>query len=597
MKQMDKWARQGYPGDFELTFLDAEGNPMKSSDARKVVDKDWNKLSTRREAPPEQSKVARLPPSETLDDVRTEVGKLLEAIAQHPEQIRGESGNRLGLLNDTISQMSLQYVAKYNSEQDNDEDKVESLIDQRVPDVRIVQMIVEFAEHLIRSGENDLNGVPQVAVEYDLLRVSLKRAGHPDEWFNIIETIVKQKAELARNFMRENPGRDYHEHPDFWQADLVTWLVEKINTTGHHTSSQFTAHPMGSEGMASSQQPVTPQGSSSDGATPSMPSEQVEMEGVTSHGASTEQFPLSGNSSATSAESVLDKKVLYEGQHRSVGGVRPKGFGYQYLVRTNDETAANPFWLLIAASRFGRGEAKNYLDEGGYLVQTTKKNRDADRKKKNWVEGLEEHIGDRLGSDFVMKGIATAPRESGVNHTLWPDQIIQGHFKEQDPKLSRFYAFHTLAGKWGPSYVDELILKHMNENGFPMQAAPTKPRLPRSKPGQVRSAGIDREGTTLFGEQTTPMGRKPAGNHRADGGWTIPETTNDTASLQAFKTSIMTEVETRLEDQRRALQADFSQKMTAGFESQKADMASTKTELASLTQQITLLMTRLQVQT
>jgi hypothetical protein len=611
---MKEWADSGYPGDFEHEFLNKEGKVIMKEDGQVAhyppqdVNTYWSKRKYRKEAAPEQSKITRLPPSETMDNILAEAGELLKKTAKNPEQIRGECGNRLGVLNDTIAKLSADYVAKYNSGKENEEDKIESLTDQRIPDVRIMQMIVEFVEQLVTSGKDDLEGASEVMAEYNLLQIALKRAGHPMEWFNLIETTVKQKVELARN-LTNNLGTDYHGHPDLWEADLKAWLINKVETRGHHTSSGITTAPLGPEGSASNQQPATPggpfsgnattsalsdqsgmegvasngpstaqtpvsEGPFSGNATTSALSDQSGMEGVASNGASTAQPPVSEGPSSASVESILTKKVLYEGQLRSVGGVRPKGYGHQYLVRTNDETETNPFWLMIAASKCG-GEAQNYIEQGGYLVQTTKAKRDADRKTKNWVEGLEEHLLNRLGNKFVMKGIATEPRESGAKHTLWPNQIIQGHFQDEDAKVSRFYAFSTLAKVWGQSYVDELVYKHMVDNRFPMQAAPTKPRQPRSKPGQARSVGTElRQDEPIHSrEQTNFMGKPSAKNYRADGGWTVPEKQDDTLSLQALKESIMTEVEGRLEDQRKVLQADFSQKMTAGFESQKADMA------------------------
>lgn len=597
---MIAWAESGYPGVFKPTYLDKSGKEITDKDGQavqfppNVKDEYWSKQKHAKEAPPDQSKVLRLPPSKTMDNIRAQAGVLLERTAQHPDLIRGECGEQLGKLNDTISNISAEYVEKYNSRVETEEERISSLTDQRIPDIRIFQMIVEFVEQMVSTGQDRLGDFPGIEKEYDLLKKIMSQAGHPPEWFDMIATTVSQKVALARKFNNEAPGRDYHEHADLWQSDLKSWLIKKVDTGERHSSNRIKAHQVESGNPASNQQPVSSEGPAPEVLRSPEPPNEGGMEGISKNVASTGQAPGVGGATAAPANPVLAEKVLYDGDLRSVGGVRAKGFGHQYLVRMNDETEANPYWLMIAASTFGKGEAKNYLDNGGYLVQSSKKKREADRKTRNLVEGTEEHLANRLGSHFVMKGIATEPRTSGSEHSNWPNQIIQGHFTDQNPIESKFYAFSTLGCAWGRKYVEEKVYKHILDNKFPMQAAPEKPRKPRSKPGQSNAVKVD-SGTNEGSEtknQGNFMGKNAAHHDSANDGWILPVSQESETSLKALEERIMTEVSRRMETQSEKLQNEFSQKLAAGFESQKADMASQKNDIAELTSLMKTMMAR-----
>jgi hypothetical protein len=492
---MEKWAKSGYPGVFKPTFLDKEGKEILGENGQpihsppNVIDEYWTKRKLGKEAAPEQSKVIRLPPMKAMDDIRAEAATILGVMVQDPEKIRGEGGKRLGTLNDTINRISADYVADYNSRKETEDEKIGSLIEQRVPDIRIIQMIVISVEQMVLTGKDDIDGIPEVMGEYNNLKVAIDRAGHPSEWFDWIAIIAKQKLESAKDFKNQNPGRDYHEQEGLWRSDLATWLAEQVNTNGQYTSSTTRFPRIESEDPASNQQPSSSVGPVLEHATSSEPRSEVGMEDAPTNVASTGQSPSLESAAAslpseTSSRSVPTQTVRYQGMQRPIGGVRSTGPNrYQYLVQVNDVEAVNPFWHVVASGKL-TGDAGKYLEEGGYLVKATESTKT--EEKNNSVEGdIKDLKGKRL-CDFSMKGIAVIPRETGKGYINATMHIVQGHLTAEGPEKSRFYTISILAKafKKRREAIQEAIEEHMEKNDFTLQAKPLECHTRKRRPGK-----------------------------------------------------------------------------------------------------------------
>ena len=540
--RMMEWARSGYSGAFQPTYLNEDGSEIMGKDGEavhsppNVEDEYWSKQKHAKQAPPDEDKLLRLPKTKAMDDIRAQAGALLQETAEHPDLVRGECGKQLGTLNETISEISADYIETYNSSVGTEEERISSLIDQRIPDIRIFQMIVEFAEQMVSTGQDGLGEFPDAKKEYDLLKMTMSRAGHPPEWFDMIETTVSQKVLLARKFNNETPGRDYHEHPDLWQSDLRDWLIQKVDAGERHSSNRTKAHQVNSGNPASNQNPVSFDGSAPEDVRSSEPPSEGGMEGITTNMASTGQSPgvagataipgpstsagPTGPSTAApvpstlttplppkiSGGSVLTQTVRYKRALRLVGGVRNLRLNaFQCLVQMNDENAVNPFWHIVAAGKLNFDPVK-YLEEGGYLVKGTKSTRE--EEKKNSVEGGVKDLKGYKLSAFKMKGIAVIFRESGEGYQNNTMHIVQGYIEAEGPEKSKFYTISTLATAFGKhnQAIHEAVEEHMEKNNFPLQAKPLARPTARPRRGKRFSRGeSEDEGIDIEHESDGPL--------------------------------------------------------------------------------------------
>jgi hypothetical protein len=544
---MDEWAKSGYLGDFKPTYLDREGNIIMGEDGHvmstppDVEDEYWSKQKHAKQAPPGEDKLLRLPKTKAMDDIRAQAGALLRKTAEHPDLIRGECGEQLGTLNETISKMTANYIKTYNSSVGTEEERISSLIDQRIPDIRIFQMIVEFTELMVDTGLNGLEDFPDVKTEYDILKMVLTRAGHPPKWFDMIETTVSQKVLLARAFNNEAPGRDYHEHADLWRSDLKDWLIQKVDAGERHSSNRTKAHQLNSGNLASNQNPVSFDGPTTEDVRSPEPPSEGGMEGVTgqntadtaqsqpledfgnvsgsslstadnytqkvdaaTHGPYTSTTPLLLK---TSGGSVLTQTVRYKGARKPVGGVRNVGRNrYQCLVQINDENAVNPFWHIVAAGKLNFDPTR-YLEGGGYLVKATESTRE--EEKKNSVEGgFKDLKGYKIG-DFRMRGIAVIHRESGVGYQNKTLHVVQGYLATKGPATSKFYTISDLAKGLGKQNeaIYEAVEEHMEKNHFSLQAKPLERPTARPRGKRSNKRESDDEGEDIEHEDDGPLDR------------------------------------------------------------------------------------------
>ena len=539
---MKEWARSGYLGNFQPTYLDKKGNLIMGEDGNvmftppNVEDEYWSKQKHAKQAPPDEDKLSRLPKTKAMDDIRAQAGALLRKTAEHPDLIRGECGEQLGTLNETISKMSADYIKTYNSSVGTEEERISSLIDQRIPDIRIFQMIVEFVELMVDSGRDGLKDFPDVKTEYDILKMVLTRAGHPTEWFDMIETTVSQKVLLARAFNNEAPGRDYHEHADLWRSDLKDWLIQKVDAGERHSSNRTKAHQLNSGNPASNQKPVSFDGPTPEDVRSPEPPSEGGMEGVTANVASTGQSPDIAGATATpgpstsagptspstaapvpstlttplppktSGGSVLTQTVRYKRALRPVGGVRNVGLNrYQCLVQMNNENAVNPFWHIVAAGKL-IFDPTEYLKEGGYLVKATEST--TEEEKKNSVEGGVKDLKGYKLRDFRMRGIAVIHRESGEGYQNKTLHVVQGYLEKKGPATSKFYTISDLARRLGKQNeaIYEAVEGHMEANDFPLQAKPLARSTARPRRGKRFSRGeSDDEGEDIEHEDDGPL--------------------------------------------------------------------------------------------
>ena len=506
VRRMRAWAESGYPGAFEPVFLpndvgkNEDGGEIEDKDLKKKeirgddgkvmhtppkgVDEYWSKMEYRKEAAPKQNKISRLPQSNALDDIRAQIGLTLKRAAENPELIRGECGEKLGVLNETIKKMSSDYVKRFNEAKTGDQEEIQSLIDQRVPDIRILQMIVEFVERMVTTGQDTLEEAEGVMVEYNLLKTSLERAGHPMEWFDLIETTVKQKLQLARNFLKEHPDMDYHEQPGLWQMDLDAWLINKVHTTGHHSSSQIVAGQTGSERSSPNQQPVASGAPIASDVSSSGARDQDEMQGVASHGAAAEQPPFpeganvaQGMSSQASTSKFADavkiscasNYVVDGGHNRKIEGYRKKGLGHSLLIRMNKPEDKPALCELTAAGPFGRGKLKGYqaLSDARQILRQT------DLK----------HLDDKSITDLHCTFIA-------VQRDTASCTIIGGRFVDDPKTLERHYFRSQLDAVMGKASVDEYI-KKIWPDLYDYQGADVEPTEPETEGPSAPVIGKD----------------------------------------------------------------------------------------------------------
>ncbi|KAI7554335.1 hypothetical protein KC331_g615 [Hortaea werneckii] len=552
--RMKEWAESDYAGDFEPVFLDEKGNVIKNEHGQdahsppNIVDDNWSKANHRKEAPPKQSKVTRLPQSKSMDNIRAEIGELLRKVAQDPELIRGECGHRFGILNETITKLSAEYRTKFNSQVKTEDEKI-SLIDQRVPDLRIMQMIVEFVEQMVATGEDGLGTIEKVMTEYELLEKTLDRAGHPPEWFGLIETTVRQKVKLARNFNKEQPGRDYHEHANLWKPDLGGWLIHMVDSSGHYSPRRTMGDQTGPKRPALDQQSQTPERSEA--------SNKDSMEGLTSHGALAGQQSRAEGAIGASGETTRIEKdgsdlfadavkincdptcVLDGKKTRKIEGYVKAGRGHSLLIRMNDPKAVPAMCELTAAGPFGSALNKyRTLSNARHIQPQT----DLEHLKTKSITDLHctfiatqrgtcsrtiiggrfEGDGSHIERQYFQSQLDRAMGKASVNgwiKQIWPEMlevieddaesaVSSGDEPLASSTLGTTPTQHGAPGKRRPT--------HYKQKGATMALKQPKRRDGNetygSKPPKVIDGASDRTRQIWTGEETKTSGKPSASN-------------------------------------------------------------------------------------